>query len=174
MECHNSTYHWPRCGLRMKCHNSTHHWPQKIDSGTLNDYKIFSTLVFLLKSRWVRRFFTDKSVALPFSEVILPLIDVAPRWLNQPWFDSRQLDSRWSRPTMVRPSTARSCSTQRKRGQLPTNGSIKKAKKHEPRGSSLGSVFLLSSHWVRRFFINPNLSVFPFVYCYLFQGFFFH
>ena len=34
------------------------------------------------------------------------------------------------------------------------------------------SVFLLSSHWFRRFFIDPNLLVFPFVYYQLFQEFF--
>ena len=28
--------------------------------------------------------------------------------------------------------------------------------KNSQRGSSLGSVFLLSSHWVRRFFIDPS------------------
>ena len=34
------------------------------------------------------------------------------------------------------------------------------------------SIFLLSSHWIRGFFIDVNLSVFLFVYCHLLQGFF--
>ena len=55
-------------------------------------------------------------------------------------------------------------------GHLTTSAT--KPRSSKPRGSSLGSVFLLSSHWVRRFFIDLNLSVFPFVYCHLLQGFF--
>ena len=102
IKCHNSTHHWPQCGLRMECYNSTHHWPRrKIDPGRLNDYKNFSTLVFLLSSHWVRRFFTDQSVVLPSSKATLPLIDVAPTMARPRW-----LELRWSRPTMARPPMA--------------------------------------------------------------------
>ena len=104
-----------------------------------------------------------------------------------------------ARLTIARTPTAWPCSTRRKRGK-PFNGSAKKPRSNKPRGSSWGVnfpsrtlpgsggfssttfpsvsllqqslIFLLSSHWVRRFFIDLNLLVFPFVYCYLLQGFF--
>ena len=50
----------------------------KIDLGKLNDYKIFSTLIFLPNSHWVRRFLINQSIAFSFSKATLLFIDVAP------------------------------------------------------------------------------------------------
>ena len=66
----------------------------KIYLGRLNNYKIFSTLVFLLSSYWIRRFFTNQSIVLPSSKAILPFIDVAlpmalPIIVDSQWFHPR-------------------------------------------------------------------------------------
>ena len=44
----------------------------------MNDYKIFSALVFFFSSHRVRRFFTNQSIFFLSFKVTLPLIDVTP------------------------------------------------------------------------------------------------
>ena len=138
----------------------------------------------------------SSKVTLPVINVILPT--ALPMMFDPQWFDSRQLDSQqldspqhnsqWFQPTMARPPMARAPmgpthnygSTfngvapkhQTEARPPPTNGSIKKAKKHQPRDSSLGSVFLLSYLAGLGGFLLINLSIYPFVIITYFKGFF--
>ena len=73
---------------------------------------------------------------------------------NPRWFDLQQLGPATSDGSAAGSLTA----------------SATKPRSSKPRGSSLGSVFLLSSHWVRRFFIDQSCRFFPlFIIC--FKGF---
>ena len=105
---------FPRCGLRMKRYNSTHYWPrfpttdfptfrlldftarlslvrfrtselEKIDPRRLNDYMIFSILVFLLSFHWVRGFLPINLSFFLRSKWPYLLLTLHLRWLNQRW-----------------------------------------------------------------------------------------
>ena len=157
----------------MECYNSTHYWPrQKIDPRRLDDYKNFFTLVFLLSSHWVRRFFTNQSVVLPSPK--RPCLFTSDSSTNDGLTrdsltrdslthdgpDPRRFDLRRLGPAAPDGSAA---------GHL--TASATKPRNSKPRGSSLGSVFLLSSHWFRRFFINQCCRFFP-LFDICFKGFF--
>ena len=132
----------------------------------------FSTSVFLLSSHWVRRFFTNQSVVLPppkrpclftsdsSTNNGLTRNSLTRDSLTHDGPDPGRFDLRQLGPAAPDRNAA-----------SHLTASVTKPRSSKPRGSSLGSVFFLSSHWVRRFFINQSCRFFPlFVIC--FKGFF--
>ena len=138
------------------------------------------TSVFFLSSHWIRRFFTEQSVVFSLIDAVLPMAQPTMVWSAIAW-----LATAWPAIT---------CPIMGQNPMVPThNGSTSDGlvPQHQTEARSAGyhqhlkqkgedivacpactSVFFLNSEWVRRFFINLNLLVFPFVYFHLFQGFF--